>query len=192
MQDPSDSQLVARVLYGDERAFEAIVRRHQKLIFNVLVTMLRDHGLAADAMQETFLKAYRALPSFRMDLELKPWLLRIATNTGLNMIRSDKRHQAQSLDEELENNQYSEPASPGSMELEVDQKLAVAAVKNALCELPVRQRNIFVLRYQHDLSYSDIANVVGESESNVKTQLFRAREKLRKLLYHEANVEGGG
>jgi RNA polymerase sigma-70 factor (ECF subfamily) len=187
MSEPTDGQLVARTLYGDEKAFEVIVRRHQKLVYNVLFTMLHDHGLAADAMQDTFLKAYRALPSFRIESELRPWLLQIATNTALNMIRRHKSQAAQSLDEVLEENPLNEPVSDASTELEVERKLEMATVRDALGELPVRQRQIFVLRYQHDLSYADIATVLGETASAVKTQLFRAREKLRKLLCQEVS-----
>jgi RNA polymerase sigma-70 factor (ECF subfamily) len=122
---------------------------------------------------------------------LKPWLLRIATNTALNTIRDHK--EADSLDEVLEVNPQLEPAGDSSPESEVDRKLTLAAVSDALAELPVRQRNIFVLRYQHDLPYAEIAQVTGETEGAVKMQLFRAREKLRSLLYDQSTtgVQGG-
>jgi RNA polymerase sigma-70 factor (ECF subfamily) len=189
MNDTPDNQLVARTLYGDEKAFEVIVRRYQKIVYNVLLNMLRDHERTADAMQETFLKLYRALPTYRTEHALKPWLLRIATNTALNMIRDMK--QVESLDEILEESPFLEPAESRTPELEVERKLTLTAVGDALAKLPARQRNIFVLRYQHDSSYAEIATITGETEGAVKMQLFRAREKLRASLYDKAGVEGG-
>ena len=73
---------------------------------------------------------------------------------------------------------------------EAERNFVVASISGALTALPARQRHIFVLRYQHDLSYADISNIVNETEGVVKTQLFRAR-KLRKLLYDQLKVEGG-
>jgi len=191
MNDSSDNQLVALALYGDAKAFELIVRRYQKLVYNVLFNMLRDHSATADATQDTFLKAYKALPTFRTELAFKPWLLRIATNTGLNAIRDEKQKASDSLDEMLEIDPLNEPVSWASADLEAERNFVVASISGALTALPARQRHIFVLRYQHDLSYADISNIVNETEGVVKTQLFRAREKLRKLLYDQLKVEGG-
>jgi RNA polymerase sigma-70 factor (ECF subfamily) len=191
MNTPSDNQLVALALYGDAKAFELIVRQYQRIMYNALFTMLQDHGKAADATQEAFLRAYKALPSFRADAALKPWLLRIATNVGLNMIRDDKVRQADSLDRLLDESPQQEPKSSLSVECEVENRLAMSKLSDAMNTLPARQRYIFALRYQYDLSYADIAHTVGESESAIKSQLFRTREKLRELLYEHINVEGG-
>jgi RNA polymerase sigma-70 factor (ECF subfamily) len=191
MNTPSDNQLVALALYGDAKAFELIVRQYQRIMYNALFTMLQDHGKAADATQEAFLRAYKALPTFRADAALKPWLLRIATNVGLNMIRDDKVRHADSLERLLDESPQQEPKSSQSVEREVENRLAMSKLSDAMNTLPARQRYIFALRYQYDLSYADIAHAVGESESAIKSQLFRTREKLRELLYEHINVEGG-
>jgi len=177
-----DSQLIALTLSGNAKAYEAIVRRYQKLVYNVLYQMFHDHETAADVTQETFMKAFKALSTFRKESPFKPWLLRIATNSGLNVIRSAKSKYHDSLDSMLEENPLGEPSSGQNVESEVEWRLSHAMLNDALATLPARHRHIFLLRYQHDLSYADIATVMDEPETTIKSMLFRIREKLKKML----------
>lgn len=178
--DLSDTELVRLTLSGNKRAYEVLVRRYQKLVYNVLYQMVRSHETAGDLTQETFMKAYRALSTFKLDAKFKPWLLRIATNSCLNMIRDSK--ESDSLEAMLEENPHAEPPGRQDVEEEVEWRLTQQMLFDALAQVPVRQRQMFVLRYQHDLSYEEIAEVCGESVSAVKSVLFRVRERLRKLL----------
>jgi RNA polymerase sigma factor (sigma-70 family) len=86
----SDNELIALTLSGQKRAFEGIVRRYQKLIYNVAYQIVQSHETAADLTQDTFLKAYKALGTFENKAKLKPWLLKIASNTALNQIRDSR------------------------------------------------------------------------------------------------------
>ncbi|MBX9666370.1 MAG: sigma-70 family RNA polymerase sigma factor [Candidatus Obscuribacterales bacterium] len=176
----ADAELVRRSRAGDNKAFELLLRRYQKLVYNVIYQMLRNHDTASDLTQDTFLKAYKALPSFDTQKSFKPWLLKIATNLSLNSIR-DNKHQ-QSLDELLEVNPQAEPVSVDDVEQEVEWRVSQHMLFEALGELPLKQREAFVLRYQHDLPYEEIAEISELSVSSVKSLLFRARENLRKLL----------
>ncbi len=176
----ADAELVRRSRAGDNKAFELLVRRYQKLVYNVIYQMLRNHDTASDLTQDTFLKAYKALPSFDTKKSFKPWLLKIATNLSLNSIR-DNKHQ-QSLDELLEVNPQAEPIAVEDVEQEVEWRVSQHMLFEALGELPLKQREAFVLRYQHDLPYEEIAEISELSVSSVKSLLFRARENLRKLL----------
>lgn len=176
----ADASIVRLSLSGDSRAQEELVRRYQKLVYNVLYQMVRDHEAACDLTQDTFVKAFRALHTFRMDSRFKPWLLKIATNSGLNWLRD--RRPEDSLEGMLEDNPGLEPAARQNVESEVEWRLSQALLHEALAGLPVRSRHIFVLRYQHDMTYEDIAQTVGEPETTIKSVLFRAREKLRKLI----------
>ncbi len=178
--DLDDGRLVSHTLKGDGNAFEVLVRRYQKLVYNVLYEMVRNHETAADLTQDTFLKAFRSLSRFRQEASFKPWLLRIATNSGLNWIRDSKNED--SLEELLEENPSAEPAGREDVEAEVAWRLSQAQLSEALTELPVRYRHVFVLRYQHDLSYEDIAAIVDEPVTTIKSLLHRVREKLRKTL----------
>lgn len=182
-----DASLVKACLNGDNRAYEVLLRRYQKLVYNVLFQMVHSHEMAADLTQDTFLKAYRALKTFRVEGKFKPWLLRIATNTCLNAIRDNKEHD--SLDDILEENPGAEPAYDEKIEEMVEWRLTHKKLEDALKQLPVRHRQVFILRYQHDLPYEEIAEVSGESVSTIKSLLFRIREKLRKMLAE--SVESG-
>ena len=182
-----DASLVKACLGGEKRAYEVLLRRYQKLVYNVLYQMVHSHEMAADLTQDTFLKAYRALNTFRSEGKFKPWLLRIATNTCLNAIRDNKEHD--SLDDILEENPGAEPAYDEKIEEIVEWRMTQKKLEDALKQLPVRHRQVFILRYQHDLPYEEIAEVSGESVSTIKSLLFRIREKLRKLLAE--SVESG-
>jgi RNA polymerase sigma-70 factor (ECF subfamily) len=175
-----DSSVVGAVLSGDGKSYDILVRRYQKLVYNMLFQMVHSHEMAADLTQETFLKAYRALGTFRREAKFKPWLLRIATNSCLNAIRDSKDHD--SLDAIVEENPLAEPVGTIDVEAEVEWRISQQMLVEALSQLKLRHRQIFVLRYQHDLSYEEIAEVSGESISTVKSLLFRIREKLRTIL----------
>lgn len=182
-----DAQLIRASLKGDKRAYEVLVRRYQKLVYNVVHQMVRSHETASDLTQETFLKAYRALPSFRLEASFKPWLLRIATNACLNVIRDNKA--VDSLEATLEDSPHMEPASRENVETEIEWRFTQQMLDDALSELPPRHRQVFVLRYQHDLSYEDIAEATGEPVTTIKSLLFRIRERLRKTLSHKLEIE---
>lgn len=175
-----DFALVSRSRKGDDKAFETLVRAYQKLVYNVIYQMTRDHDATRDLTQEAFLRAYRALPGFQADRSFKPWLLTIARNATLNHLRRVRGQD--SLDELMESNSAMEPVARQSVEEEVEVRLSTSALNRALDDLPIKQKEVFVLRYQHDLPYDEIAAVTGTTLSSVKSLLFRARDNLRRAL----------
>lgn len=182
-----DGTLVRLSLSGDGKAYELLVRRYQKLVYNVLYQMVRSHETAADLTQETFVRAFRGLAGFRAGAPFKPWLLRIATNCGLNWMR-DCRLQ-DSLDELLEEDPGAEPVGRQDVESEVGLRLSQSLLLEALTRLPVRHRHVFLLRYQHDLSYEEIASITGDPETTIKSLLHRVRERLRRMLSDRMKAE---
>ncbi len=178
--EPDDQNLIDLALCGDAKAFERLLRRYQKLVYNLLFHMVRSHEVAADLTQDSFLKAYKSLQMFRRGASFKPWILKIATNSCLNYVRDNK--QVSSLDALLEAEPGMEPVSAIDVEREVELKISQQELFAALEQLSSRQRNIFVLRYHNDLSYDDIAAIAGESVPTVKSMLFRIRDKLRRVL----------
>lgn len=182
----ADAELVGKTRAGDNKAFEVLVRRYQKLVYNIIYQMIRNHDSASDLTQDTFLKAYKALPGFDTTKSFKPWLLKIATNSTLNTIRDQKGQQ--SLEELLEVNPQAEPASTDDVEQEVEWRVSQHMLFDALGQLPIQQRKTFVLRYQQDLPYEEIAEISELSVSSVKSLLFRARENLRKILSEQLAV----
>ncbi len=185
--EPDDQSLIDLALAGDSKAFECLLRRYQKLVYNLLFQMVRSHEIAADLTQDSFLKVFKSLHMFRRGANFKPWLLRIATNSCLNYLRDNK--QASSLDALLEAEPYMEPACSINVEREVELRISQQELFTALEQLSARQRNVFVLRYHHDLSYEDIAGIAGESVSTIKSMLFRIRDKLRKILEQSPDLQ---
>ncbi len=182
LEQCEDGTLVSMTLSGNGKAYETLLRRYQKLVYNVLFQMLQNHDTAADVTQETFIRAYRGLSGFRQSARFKPWLLKIATNAGLNQIRQSKIREFESLDAVLDENPAVEPASRENLEEELDRRFSHVMLADALRAISPHNRHVFVLRYQHDLTYAEISDIVDEPETTVKSTLHRVREKLRKIL----------
>jgi RNA polymerase sigma-70 factor (ECF subfamily) len=168
-----DAPLLARALEGDDDAFEEIVRRYQRRVYGVARRICRRHDVADDVTQEAFVKAFAALDRFDPTRPFGPWVVRIATNVALNHLRSPRSREDPLPDES------GELRAPERSALEdVLQGEAVRAHEQALDELPVEQRAVFVLRSEEELSYKEIAAALGVSMGTVMSRLFRAREHL--------------
>ena len=159
----------------DANAFAELVRRYQGRLYRLAYRMLGNAEEAQDATQEAFLRAYRALSSFRLDASFSPWMYRIATNVCLDMLRS-RRPQA-SLDESP-----LDPPATLSVEGAVAERERLRAVAEAVGRLPVGLRTVFLLRHEAELSYEEIAQTLGLPLNTVRTRLFRARNALKELL----------
>jgi len=167
----------------DQRqAFAQLVRRYQGLVLSVIFSLVRNEESARDLTQETFLKAFRALKSFDQNRSFKPWLLRIANNCALDYLRTRQNKEEVSLDLIMEEEPGLEPFDKNDPSELAEHNLFIEKLSLALHLLPLRYRQAFVLRHQYDLTYDEIAEVMQESENNVRTLLFRARDRLRKLL----------
>ena len=178
-----EAKLIAAAQKGDLPAFNQLVLRYQTLAFNVAYRILGDPDQAADATQDAFIKAYKALDSFHGGA-FKPWLLRIVTNTCYDYLRASKRKPTNSLDEELEGNAYNprfqdKGESPGSY---VERKELNQAIQWSINQLNEHQRAVVVLVDIQGLSYEEASEALGISLGTVKSRLSRARSRLRELL----------
>lgn len=181
----SDGELVTKTLAGDDAAFRVLVERHTGAVFNTAYRLLGNRADAADAAQDAFLRAYRALDTFRPDAPLRPWLCRIAANVALNRLR--RRKPTLSLDDDSAGGAVVVPdvsAEPQRAVLRAERDRELRA---AILALPPDQRAIIELRHFQELPYAQIAVALDISEANVKVKLFRARRKLRQILQKEAN-----
>jgi RNA polymerase sigma factor (sigma-70 family) len=169
LRTQSDARLVDLVRAGHASAFEAIVQRYRKQLL-AYCSRLLPASRAEDAVQQTFLKAYQAMISGDADLNLRPWLYRIAHNASLNLLRQNGWSHEQ-LDENLDGVQRPDQA----FELRERLRSTVAAVK----DLPERQRNAVLLREIDGLSYEQIASALGVGDGAVRQLLHRARATLR-------------
>lgn len=161
-----DSILVRAAQNGDVDAFEELVRRYQTSIYRVALRMLGSRADAQDAVQETFVRAWRALPRFRHDSAISTWLYRIVTRRALDRIAS--RRSTGTLDEvEVE-------AGPDPAQAAEHQE-RLRAIRRAIAKLPPDQRAAIVLREFEGLSYQEVAQVLGASVPAIKTRIHRAR-----------------
>ncbi|RMG94629.1 MAG: sigma-70 family RNA polymerase sigma factor [Deltaproteobacteria bacterium] len=176
VRDVADMALVARAQQdADKEAFAELVRRHHGRIRNMLLRLCGgDAALADDLAQDVFLRAYRALPRFERRAEFGTWLYRIAYNVFLNHTTRTRRFDA--LGEHVERGRPA-PASdePDGGDVRRD-------VERAIAELPVHYRAVVVLYYLRDVSYPEMAEILGLPLGTIKTHLFRARARLREIM----------
>ena len=176
-----DLELIRRSKEGDLDAFNEIVARYQRQVFNTAARILGGTSHADDATQETFISAYRAIGSFR-GVNLAPWLLRIAKNQCYDMIRSMRRRPADSLEENLANPSFVRAQSGGSAEDETLRSELGAEIQRAILSLPVDQRLVVTLINVQGFSYEEAAEAAEVSIGTVKSRLSRGRARVRDHL----------
>lgn len=192
-QTDVDAVLVERVKLGDVKAFEMLVLKYQRRVERLIGRMVRDVDLVPDIAQETFIRAYRALPNFRGDSAFYTWLYRIAVNTAKKALVELKRNpllmeSARPIRED--DNETSQPQIEPSHEESPDVLLAAKevglAVNEAVDALSDDLRQAIVLREIEGLSYEEIAEIMNCPIGTVRSRIFRAREaialRLRPLL----------
>jgi RNA polymerase sigma-70 factor, ECF subfamily len=190
-----DQQLVERAQRGDKRAFELLVTKYQRKLGRLLSRMVRDPAEVEDVTQEAFIKAYRALPSFRGDSAFYTWLYRIAINTAKNYLVALGRRAPTSTEfnhEDAENFEEAEALRDSSTpESELHGKQIAETVNRAMDALPEDLRKAITLREIEGLSYEEIANLMNCPIGTVRSRIFRAREaiaaELRPLLGTDEN-----
>lgn len=181
----SDLQLVQRTVAGDQRAYELLVLKYQRRIERLVARMVRDHDLVQDIAQETFLRAYRALPQFRGEAQFYTWLYRIAVNTAKKFLMDMRRDPVLTEsalapvqdDEETFRNRH-EPSTDETPETVLAAQEIAAAVQAAMEALPEELRQAVTLREIEGLSYDEIAQAMGCPIGTVRSRIFRAREAI--------------
>jgi len=186
---PGDEQLLARFANGDRTALEELFQRYRQLAYRVAYRLLGHESDALDAVQEGFVKALTHLDGFQGRSSFKTWLLRIVSNASLDLGRQRKRRDILQLDpltmREHESALPTVSVEPGR---DLDHQDLRQALDAALESLPEAQRRTFVLHVDGELSYREVAEILGISIGTVMSRLFYARQKLRGLLSAQANV----
>ena len=174
-----EQELVRLAQGGDSAAFGQLIAEHQTFLFNLAYRALGDRQEAEDVTQEAFVRAWIALPRFRGQAQFRTWLYRIATNLCYNRLPKLRRDLA-ALGEADEAAVRDEPFADPARRVEAKEQRAF--LHKEIEALPESYRVVIVLRYQRELSYEEIANVLDLPLGTVKTGLFRARAKLREAL----------
>jgi RNA polymerase sigma-70 factor (ECF subfamily) len=185
----TDAQLVARAQRGEQRAFELLVIKYQRRIERLVGRMVRDDALVQDIAQESFIRAYRALPQFRGDSAFYTWLYRIAVNTAKKALVDLKRDpvipesalQMADDDDETSSRQI-EPSDGETPEAVLASKEIALAVNAAIEALSEDLRQAITLREIEGLSYDEIADVMNCPIGTVRSRIFRAREAIAERL----------
>jgi RNA polymerase sigma-70 factor (ECF subfamily) len=195
--EPDDEALAHRAAEGDESAFEALVARFQGRTYRLVRRLTRSDGDAEDVLQETFLQAYRGLPSFRSEARFSTWLFRIATNAALMQNRRAARRPTEPLDESPPRfdaggrhvlDEADLALAARADEILDRQRLAERALE-AIERLPEIYRTAFVLRDLEEMPTGEVASVLGLDAAAVRQRVHRARLMLRGFLSHLVGVE---
>ena len=184
-----DAALVERVKQGDVRAFEMLVVKYQRRIERLIGRMVRDTDLVADIAQESFIRAYRALPQFRGDSAFYTWLYRIAVNTAKKALVDLKRDplvteaaMASTDDDDETSRRGLEPSDMATPDALLASKEIASTVNAAIEALSEDLRQAITLREIEGLSYEEIADVMNCPIGTVRSRIFRAREAIAQRL----------
>lgn len=180
---PNEDSTIRRAAAGDLGAFNQLVATYQNLAFSVAYRTLQDEDAAADAVQESFIKAFRALPNFQGG-SFKSWLIRIVSNSCYDYLRSQRRRAADSLDDFADDGEHTSAiADPAELpQTYVERAELNQLIERGVATLPAEQRLVLVLCDIHGYSYEEIADQTGMPMGTVKSRINRARAKVRDYL----------
>jgi RNA polymerase sigma-70 factor (ECF subfamily) len=175
-----DASLVAECVAGTSGAFDVVVNRYRRPIYQLCYRFVGRPEDASDLTQDVFLRAFRGLKSFRRQAALSTWLYRIAVNACLNRV-SVKRALDSATDEPIDAQELVDVRSDSPAERLLRAERS-ARVRGAIARLPAKQRATLILRTYHEMSHQEIADVLGSSVGAVKANFFHALANLKKIL----------
>jgi len=183
----SEAELIRRVCQGDKEAFYGLVRPYERAVYVAAVSILNNPADAEEVAQEAVLKAFTHLAEFRAEAKFSTWLIQITINESRSRLRKDRRHLYESIDEARtdEEGDYSPKDFADWREIPSEtlkRDELRNALKRALASLPLKYREVLILRDIQNLSIEETAEILGISEGNVKTRLLRARLQMRDAL----------
>lgn len=179
----TDEELVARSISGDNESFNELILRWERPIYALAYRTIGREEDARDVCQETFLRAFRALPRFRGQAKFSSWLYRIALNLCRDWVRRERRTPVVQAPDDFDLMELAAAAEPSeSIENLVARKDVARAVERAMALLPEEQRTAIVLKEYHGLTFQEIADLVGCPLSTAKTRLYQGLTVLRREL----------
>jgi RNA polymerase sigma-70 factor, ECF subfamily len=179
VNEDDDATLVRRCRDGDRAAFERLVVRYQKPVFNAALRLLRDPEDARDVAQTTFLKVFEHIADYDPSFKFYSWIYRIAVNESLNALGSRKPCEGLNGEEA--------DAAPGP-DRQVEGEQTIRAIEEALMRIKPELRTVIVLRHFMHLSYQDISDILLLPEKTVKSRLYSARQMLRDHLLQHGTI----
>ncbi|MFQ5708604.1 MAG: RNA polymerase sigma factor [bacterium] len=181
----TSSKLIKKAIEGDETAYKELLDNYRGAIFNLLYKMVRNREETEDLVQEAFMKAFKALPSFNEEYAFSTWLYKIAINNCIDHIRK-KRLKTYSIDKPVSakdgelGREFPDTSMSPDKDLLSEEKSNI--IEAAIGELPKNYKTVIVLRHAEEKSYEEIAEILNIPLGTVKARIFRAREMLKKKL----------
>jgi RNA polymerase sigma-70 factor (ECF subfamily) len=185
--DATEAELIQRVCDGDKEAFYGLVRPYERAVYTAAVLILNNPADAEEVAQEAVLKAFSNLARFRGEAKFSTWLIQITINEARMRLRKDRRHLYESVDEQKtdEEGEYFPKDFADWREIPsetLQRKELGQALKNAIAALPLKFREVLILRDIQNRSTEETAQILGITQGNVKTRLLRARLQVRDAL----------
>lgn len=181
----NETKLIAEALSGSQKAYRVLTDRHKIAVYHIIFKIVKNKDTANDLTQETFMKAFASLASYRSEYRFSTWLYKIAANCSIDFLRK-KRINALSLDQSIETKDGSVaievPDHSYNPEQELERKQQAFSIDEAIATLPEKYREVIVYRHKDDKSYEEIAEMLDIPVGTVKARIFRARELLKKKL----------
>lgn len=185
-----DIELIRMAQRGDVSAFEVLVNRYRRRAFFVAMGYLQRREDALDAVQDAFLRAFRAIKTFDLERTFYPWFYKILQNLCFSKLRTRYRAKEQSLDQHEEGEpRWELPDFSMNPELEVGRAELRSRLKRAISELRPNDREILILQHFQDCSYQEIADILGIPIGTVMSRLFNARKRLREKIEDYLNLD---
>jgi RNA polymerase sigma-70 factor, ECF subfamily len=176
LADADDRTLVAAFLAGRREAFDVIVERHRRNVYQICYRFVGNHEDAADLAQDVFVRAFKGLRKFKGDASLGTWLYRVSVNASLNRVAVKRP-----MTEPIEVAQHVDAREEDPLGLVLREERAVR-VRAAIQQLPPKQRATLMLRVYQDLTHEEISRILGSSVGAVKANFFHALNNLKRLL----------
>lgn len=184
-QRNEDAALIKRALSGDQRAYQRLRQKYEAVVHHIIKKMVHNREELEDLTQETFIKAFQSLASFKAEYAFSTWLYRIATNNCIDYIRR-KKLQTLSIDRQIESEESDYSIELPDTSYTPDRQLIEAQkrklIEQAIASLPPKYREVIRLRHMEEKDYQEIADELGIPLGTVKAHIFRARELLYKYM----------
>jgi RNA polymerase sigma-70 factor (ECF subfamily) len=182
---PSDKELIQSALGGDQNSYRELMNRHKSAIYHIILKIVRDGEIAADLVQETFMKAFTSLAGYRSEYRFSTWLYRIGANCAIDHLRKQRiktlsLHAASDVREGQ--SEYDIPDDTHNPEQDLVNRERKISINDAIDALPDKYQIVIKYRHRDNKSYEEIADALGIPIGTVKARIFRARELLKKKL----------
>ncbi|MBI1929643.1 sigma-70 family RNA polymerase sigma factor [Candidatus Poribacteria bacterium] len=182
----TEALLIDDLREGDMTALAILVEKYKRLVYRLAIQITKNHEDANDVMQDTFLKVYESIHSFRQEAAFETWLYRIVVNHAMNLVKRRKRRRESSLSAASEAEIHPDVRRTADLvnnpHLNAERKELQKWVTQAVDSLPVKHRTVVILHEFEGLTHAEIASILNCSEGTVRSRLHYARNKLRELL----------